>query len=551
MALRRRTRRQNSHVIHARHFGVNPQAYLARSGDRPVALRRLRRRRIEAQHLIQRLDRFAARRQHLDARVVAEARAGRDEPADDHVFLQTAQIVGLAGNRRLGQHACRLLERRRRDEAVGRERRLRDAEQNGLRRGRALALRQHTLVLLLEHELVDQLADHELGVADLLDAHAPQHLAHDDLDVLVVDGHALQAVDLLHLVDQVPLQLPVAEHRQVVVRVGRSIHERLAGAHAVALVHADVLAARDQVFLRLRVVGADHDLAHALHEAAHLDAAIDLGDDGLLLGLAGLEQLGHARQTTGDVLGLGRLARDLRDDVGREDLGAVGRAEVGADRQRVAVTLGRLDRSGVAGRPDDDTRLQLALWILDDHLARQAGDLVELLPDRHALEDVLVLDPTGELREDRVGERIPLDQHGPRLDLLVRLHLDLGAVHDRIALALAAALVRHADLAVTVRRDQVTVAVHDGAEVVVFHDAGALGLVLGRLDHAARGTADVEGPHRELRARLADRLRGDDADRLAELGQPPGAKVAAVAHDADAALGVAGQGRPDAHPLQA
>src|SRR5262249_12421791 len=308
---------------------------------------------------------------------------------------------------------------------------------------------------------------------------------------------------------------------------------------------------RDQVFLGLRVVGADHDLAHALHEAAHLDAAIDLGDDGLLLGLAGLEQLGHARQTTGDVLGLGRLTRDLRDDVGREDLGAVGRAQVGADRQRVAVTLGRLDRSSLAGRPDNDTRLQLALRVLDHHLASQAGDLVELFPDRHALEDVLVFDPTGELREDRVGERIPLDQHGARLDLLVGLHLDLGAVHDRIARALAAPVVGHADLAVAVRRDQVAVAVHDGAEVVVLHDAGALGLVLGRFDDAARRTADVEGSHRELRARLADRLRGDDAHRLAELGQPPGAEVAAVAHDGDATLGVARQGRPDAHPLEA
>src|SRR5207247_568953 len=81
--------------------------------------------------------------------------------------------------------------------------------------------------------------------------------------------------------------------------------------------------------------------------------------------------------------------------------------------------------------------------------------------NRPALDDVLVLDPPRELREDRVGERIPLDQHGPRLDPLVGLHLDLGAVDDRIPLALTAAVVGHADLAVTVRRDQVAVAVHD------------------------------------------------------------------------------------------
>src|SRR5439155_875633 len=83
----------------------------------------------------------------------------------------------------------------------------------------------------------------------------------------------------------------------------------------VAFVDADVLAPRDQVLTRLAVVGADHDLAHALHEAAHLDAAVDLGDDRLLLRLARLEQLRDARETAGDVLGLRRFSRDLGDDV--------------------------------------------------------------------------------------------------------------------------------------------------------------------------------------------------------------------------------------------
>src|SRR5881392_3685639 len=140
MALHRRTRRQNPHFITERPLSVNHGAHLARSGDRAVALRRLRRRRIEADDLIQRLHRLAAGREHLHAGVVAEARAGRDEPADDDVLLQTAQVVGLAGDGGLGEHARRLLERRRRDEAVRRERRLRDAEEHGLGGGRPLAL---------------------------------------------------------------------------------------------------------------------------------------------------------------------------------------------------------------------------------------------------------------------------------------------------------------------------------------------------------------------------------------------------------------------------
>jgi len=44
------------------------------------------------------------------------------------------------------------------------------------------------------------------------------------------------------------------------------------------------------------------------------------------------------------------------------------------------MTLGGLGRGlTFAGGPDDDARLQLAIRVLDDHLARQTRDLVELL----------------------------------------------------------------------------------------------------------------------------------------------------------------------------
>jgi hypothetical protein len=64
---------------------------------------------------------------------------------------------------------------------------------------------------------------------------------------------------------------------------------------------------------------------------------------------------------------------------------------------------------------------------------------------------------------------------------------------------------------------------------------------LEQLDHAREAVRDVragdaagvERPHRQLRARLADRLRGDDAHRVADLGQlarGQRAAVAALAH---------------------
>ena len=181
------------------------------------------------------------------------------------------------------------------------------------------------------------------------DAHAAQHLPDDRLDVLVVDLHALEPVDLLHFVHQVAGQFLLAQHLEDVVRVGRAVHHRLAGLHPVARVHADVLALGDQVLLGQ--VGAllavhlrgDDQLALALGVLAERHHAVDLRDDRVILRLARLEQLGHAGQTARDVLGLGRLARDLGDDFAGVDLIAVVDGDDGALRQVVA---GRLLRAG-------------------------------------------------------------------------------------------------------------------------------------------------------------------------------------------------------------
>ena len=62
---------------------------------------------------------------------------------------------------------------------------------------------------------------------------------------------------------------------------------------------------------------------------------------------------------------------------------------------------------------------------------------------------------------------------------------------------------------------------------------------------------DVERTHRELRAGLADRLRRDDADRLADVDHVATRQVTAVAQRADAAPGLAGEHRADLHAVDA
>ena len=134
------------------------------------------------------------------------------------------------------------------------KRRLGDAEQHRLGDRRAAAAGFRLGVLLVDFELVEVVALEQAGVARLEDLDLLQHLANDRLDVLVVDRHALQPVDLLDLVDQEVGQRLDALDAQDIVRVGIAVDDVLALADHVAVVDGDVLALRDQELDRLAAV---------------------------------------------------------------------------------------------------------------------------------------------------------------------------------------------------------------------------------------------------------------------------------------------------------
>ena len=78
------------------------------------------------------------------------------------------------------------------------------------------------------------------------------------------------------------------------------------------------------------------------------------------------------------------------------------------------------------------------------------------------------------------------------------------------------------DLALVRRDDLLSLGVRDDDQAIaVLDDARDLDLARRLLGDTSRRSADVEGAQRELRARLADRLRGDDADRLADVHHRP------------------------------
>ena len=130
-------------------------------------------------------------------------------------------------------------------------------------------------------------------------------------------------------------------------------------------------------------------------------------------------------------------------------------------------------------------------------------------------------------------------------DLLAVLDHDHGAVGHVVLLQLAALGVEDLDLAVARQGDVLPLVVDDDVEADELDLALALGLDVLLLDAAGGDAADVEGPHGELGAGLADRLRGDDPDGHAHLDELPGGQVHAVAAAADAQRRLAGHRAAD------
>jgi hypothetical protein len=181
---------------------------------------------------------------------------------------------------------------------------------------------------------------------------------------------------------------------------------------------------------------------------------------------------------------------------------------------------------------------------VDDDEGGQAGHFVDLFGDGDAVFHVLELHAAGVLGDDGTGMGIPVGQRRAGLDHLAVHHRQGRAVGHFMAFALAVVVIGDDQLAVAGDGDRFTLDVGDVADGGQEADGtGRLAFQLGSGSRAGGGAADVEGPHGQLGAGLADGLGGDDADGLAGVDQITPAQVAAVTLGAQAPAGIAGQRR--------
>ena len=268
----------------------------------------------------------------------------------------------------------------------------------------------------------------EAGVARVEDVDLTHHLAHYHLEVLIVDFHTLEAVNVLHLVHDIVLHGRGALDAQDVGRSDGTVAKCCSGAHIVAFLNQDLLAERYQIFLHLAQSAGYLHLAVTALDFTEGHLTVDFAHDSGVRRVAGLEELGDTRQTAGDVTCAARSGtRNLHKGFACADFLAFVVHQVRAHRQRISLNeltilveeLGFGDAS--------------AVFRLDNDFLAVARCLVVFVAVGDTLDEVIELERTVHLAHDNGVERVPLTDHVALLNHVATLEMELGTVVDATA----------------------------------------------------------------------------------------------------------------------
>ena len=276
--------------------------------------------------------------------------------------------------------------------------------------------------------------------------------------------------------------------------------------------------------LRLVVHGLDKDGAFSAPLFAQANDAGDLGHDGGLAWPASFKDLRDTGQAAGDVLGAADLARRLGQQSAGGNLLILAHFQVGLFRHIVKGQILPLDVF------HNDLRVQIAL-VLHDHPALGAA-WIAFLAEGFAFDDFIEANAAADLGQNRDHVRIPFHQDLSRLDLLALLDDKGRPVGNGKGLLDPFLGPEDRELTVAGQSHAFAPFVNDSGDALQLDDTGLLGADFTFLDDAASGAADVEGSHRQLRARLADRLGSDNSHRHAFLDQVAGGQIHTVTRPA-------------------
>ena len=140
------------------------------------------------------------------------------------------------------------------------------------------------------------------AVSGLFDTDLLQHLAYDNLDMLIVDFYTLQTIYSLYFTQHVILDRTNSLDLQQIVRVNATFGQFITGLQNLTILNLDTGTVRDQVGLALTSLRIRDDNFSLLLGILQECLAADLCNDRKTLRLTCLEQLLDTGKTLCDIV---------------------------------------------------------------------------------------------------------------------------------------------------------------------------------------------------------------------------------------------------------
>ena len=368
--------------------------------------------------------------------------------------------------------------------------------------------------------------------------------------------HTLQTVNLLYLLHDVARQRFDALQTQNIVRIHSTINDGFAAVHHLAVVHQNLFLFGNQGFVSHAVQIGDDQALFAFGFFTEGNGTGYFGQHTGIFRYARFKQLGHTRQTTGNIAGFRRGLRDTRQYITLADFlifthgnhrahreshryGGIGTRNLHFQAVFIQQFHGRTQQFRSAGR---------TAFAVNHYQGGQTGNVVGLLGYGYTVFDVFEFHATSMLGNHRTGMRIPSGQCLAGFHARAVLYQQSGTVRYFMALALAADIVVNHHFRRAADHNQLAFVVGYITHLAVeTRGTVRLGFYLAGGSGTRSGTTDVEGTHGQLGTRLTDRLGGNHADGFAGIHQLTACQVTAVTLCTQAVTGFTGNRGTDFH----
>ena len=283
--------------------------------------------------------------------------------SDDDILFQTDQVVHLTLDRRFRQNLRSLLEGSCGQEGICRQGCLGDTEHDLFPGRGSLAFCFQHFIHFIELQYIDHAARQEFGISSFLHTDLFQHLAHNDLNMLIIDIHTLQTVYTLHFTQQIILRRAQTLDLQDIVWVYTTFCQLIAGFKHLSVLNLDPGAVWDQVRLGFSCLIVGHNNLTLLLRIAQNRRSRKFRNDRKTLRLSGLKQLLDTGKTlcdivTGHASGMegthGKLCSRFSDRLRRNDADSLTDLDRFSGRHVGAVALGANTVLALAGQDRTD-----------------------------------------------------------------------------------------------------------------------------------------------------------------------------------------------------